>query len=80
MVSKAEAYVWVVVASVLVVFSVPWFLWGNSTIVSGLPVWLWWHIFWMLLTSVVLHFFGRRAWGIGIGVEFGDGVSEEGEE
>lgn len=77
MVSTTEEYVWAVVALVLVVFSVPWFLWGNSTTVAGLPVWLWWHIFWMLLASVAFYVFGRRAWGIGVDV--GETV-EEGNE
>lgn len=75
MVSTTEKYAWVVVASVLVVFSVPWFLWGNAATVRGVPVWIWWHTVWMLLTSVAFYVFGRRAWGIGVDETF----AEEGE-
>ena len=49
----------------LVVFAVPWFLWRNNTVV-GLPLWLWWHVGWMVLASGVFALFARRAWGIGI--------------
>jgi len=38
MVSTTEKYFWAVVALALVALSVPWFLWGNSTTVAGLPV------------------------------------------
>lgn len=78
MVSTTEKSLWVVVAAVLVVFSVPWFLWGEATTVAGLPVWLWWHILWMFVASVAFYVFGRRAWGIGIDVDVKS--AEEGSE
>ena len=88
MVCRIEAYGWALVIGVLVVFAVPWFLWGSSRIVSGLPLWLWWHIGWMGLASVVFYAFARRAWGIGIetdesasygGAGSGDGANAGGE-
>jgi len=55
-------YLWVVALAVVVAFAVPWFLWRNATVVAGLPVWLWWHIGWMLLASAVFYLFTRSAW------------------
>jgi hypothetical protein len=66
MVSKAETYGWVVTFAVLVALAVPWFLWGDSRTLLGLPVWLWWHVGWMILASVAFRLFAERAWGIGI--------------
>ncbi|ELZ03370.1 DUF3311 domain-containing protein [Natrialba asiatica] len=62
---------WITVGIVLCALAIPWFLWGNSTVVAGLPVWLWWHVGWMGLASVVFRQFARRAWGLGIGIEPG---------
>jgi hypothetical protein len=66
MVSSAEASGWAVVMSVLVALAVPWFLWGDDRAAAGLPLWLWWHVGWMVLASVVFWLFAARAWGIGI--------------
>jgi hypothetical protein len=66
MVSKWEAYGWFVAMAVLAALAVPWFLWGDSRVALGLPVWLWWHIGWMALASVVFWLFTKRAWGVGI--------------
>ncbi|MGM0605624.1 MAG: DUF3311 domain-containing protein [Halobacteriota archaeon] len=60
--------VWILAFTVLAVFAVPWFLWGDRTIVAGLPVWLWWHVGWMVVASVVFWLFTRRAWDRGMGV------------
>ncbi|MFC4405974.1 DUF3311 domain-containing protein [Haloarchaeobius iranensis] len=57
---------WGAVAVALSVLAIPWFLWRDSTVVAGLPVWLWWHIGWMLLAAGVFRLFARQAWGIGI--------------
>jgi len=57
---------WAVVALVLMALAVPWFLWDNSAIAAGLPVWLWWHIGWMALASVVFAVFARTDWGLGV--------------
>ncbi|MFB6165619.1 MAG: DUF3311 domain-containing protein [Haloarculaceae archaeon] len=57
---------WAVAGLVLVVFAVPWFLWGTSDVVAGLPVWIWWHVGWLCLTAVVFAVFARTAWGLGI--------------
>ncbi|ADD04813.1 DUF3311 family protein [Natrialba magadii ATCC 43099] len=57
---------WLAVAVVLCALAIPWFLWGDSRTVAGIPLWLWWHIGWMGLTSVVFWLFSRHAWGLGI--------------
>lgn len=64
--SPLEAAAWVTVLAVIVIFAVPWFLWRSSAVAYGLPIWLWWHIGWMLLAAVVFYGFGRRAWGLGV--------------
>ncbi|WIV67967.1 DUF3311 domain-containing protein [Natrialbaceae archaeon AArc-T1-2] len=63
---RLELGVWVAVAVILTSLSLPWFLWGSATVVAGLPVWVWWHAGWMVLTSIVFWLFATRAWGIGI--------------
>jgi len=57
---------WTVVALVLMALAVPWFLWGDAGTAYGLPVWLWWHIGWMALASVVFAVFTQTDWGLGI--------------
>lgn len=66
MVSVVERYAWGFVFVLLIVFSIPWFLWGDSTVIAGLPVWLWWHVGWMVLASLVFWLFSQRAWGLWI--------------
>lgn len=61
-----ERYLWVVVFAVLIVFAVPWFLWGNDRVVAGLPVWIWWHVGWMAAAAITFRVFAGRAWGLGI--------------
>ncbi|QLG49243.1 DUF3311 domain-containing protein [Natrinema halophilum] len=63
---RTELGLWIGVAVVLASFAIPWFLWGSATVVAGLPMWLWWHVGWMGLASIVFWVFTRRAWGIGI--------------
>ncbi|MFB6266229.1 MAG: DUF3311 domain-containing protein [Halodesulfurarchaeum sp.] len=60
---------WAGVFLVLAVLSVPWFLWGDDTVVAGLPAWLWWHVGWMVLTAATFRHFARRHWGLWTGVE-----------
>ena len=57
---------WISTFAVLVAFAVPWFLWGDATVVAGLPGWLWWHVGWMFLASAVFALFTRRGWERGI--------------
>ncbi|WP_338729642.1 DUF3311 domain-containing protein [Haladaptatus sp. DJG-WS-42] len=57
---------WTVIALALVALSVPWFLWGDSRVAFGLPLWLWWHVGWMLVTAGVFSVFAQRAWGLGV--------------
>ena len=66
MVSNVERYGWAVAMAVLVALAIPWFLWGDSRTALGLPLWLWWHIGWLTLSSAVFWLFARRAWGIWI--------------
>lgn len=66
---RMETVVWALAFTILVVFAVPWFLWGDATVVAGLPVWLWWHIGWMVLAAVVFYAFTRRAWDREMGIE-----------
>lgn len=61
-----ETVLWGIVGLVLVAVAIPWFLWGNDTVVAGLPLWIWWHIGWMGLASVVFAAFTRRGWGLGV--------------
>lgn len=53
-------------------FAIPWFLWGDARTALGLPLWLWWHIGWMALASVVFWQFTKRAWGVWIVDERGE--------
>ena len=64
--STVRAAGWAVVALVLMALAVPWFLWDTSTIAAGLPVWLWWHVGWMALASVVFAVFANTDWGLGV--------------
>ena len=63
---RLELAGWIAVAVVLCALAIPWFLWGTAATVAGLPVWLWWHVGWMLLASLVFRYFAQHAWGIGI--------------
>lgn len=66
MVSRVEQYAWAAVFTVLVVFSVPWFLWGDASVALGLPIWIWWHVAWMVLAAIAFWTFSKRAWGLGL--------------
>ena len=66
MVSRTERYAWAGVFLTLVALAIPWFLWGNSTVVAGLPLWVWWHVGWLALSSLAFAAFARYGWGIGI--------------
>jgi hypothetical protein len=64
MAERLERYAWAVTFVVLVALAVPWFLWRVDTVVAGLPVWVWWHVGWLVLTTACFHLFTRRAWGL----------------
>jgi len=66
MAERTVTLFWGIVALVLSGLAIPWFLWGNDTLIGGLPVWLWWHVGWMLLASLTFYVFTRRAWGVGV--------------
>ncbi len=67
-------WLWIVAFATLLTFSVPWFLWGTSTVVAGLPVWLWWHIGWLGAAAAVFALFTRTDWDRMMGVDDGVGV------
>ncbi|WP_152042880.1 DUF3311 domain-containing protein [Salinigranum salinum] len=64
-------YIWIPVFALLVIGAIPWFLWGDATVVAGLPLWLWWHIGWMALAAGAFALFTRGAWDRGMGVKHG---------
>jgi hypothetical protein len=64
--SRAERAGWAVAMVLIVAFAIPWFLWGNDRLLLGLPIWLWWHIGWLLLAATLFNLFTHRAWGIGV--------------
>jgi hypothetical protein len=57
---------WSLVALAMMGLAVPWFLWGTDAVVAGLPVWIWWHVGWLVLCTVVFYVFTDRAWGVGV--------------
>lgn len=66
MITTAERYGWATAFALLVALAVPWFMWGDSGTRLGLPLWLWWHVAWMLLAAAVFWLFASRAWGLAI--------------
>ena len=76
---RGELLGWSGVTVVLVALAVPWFLWRNAVVFAGLPVWIWWHVGWMVLASVVFYVFTQRAWGVGILPREGGDVSADDE-
>jgi len=73
---------WAIGAVVVVAASIPWFLWRDSTVVAGLPLWLWWHVGWLCLASLGFLAFTRYGWGIGVesGATIGSPTTEDGPE
>jgi hypothetical protein len=71
MTRKRTDYLWIPVFALLVALAIPWFLWNDATVVAGLPVWLWWHVGWMVLTALAFALFVRGAWDRGMGVKHG---------
>ena len=60
--------VWIPTFAVLVAFAVPWPLWGVDLVIAGLPVWIWWHVAWLGLCTVLVRRFVRSgAWERGMG-------------
>ncbi|ERH00650.1 MAG: protein of unknown function (DUF3311) [Halonotius sp. J07HN6] len=68
----ARAVGWGLVTVVMVALAVPWFLWGSSAVVAGLPIWVWWHVGWLALISTVFYAFTRTDWGIGVETNGGE--------
>ncbi|QSG09525.1 DUF3311 domain-containing protein [Halapricum desulfuricans] len=66
MTERVQILLWGVVAFTLIALAVPWFMWRSGTVVAGLPIWIWWHVGWLALASVVFYVFTQRAWGLGV--------------
>ena len=64
---RRRSVAWATVFALLVAFAVPWFLWRSSTVIAGLPIWVWWHVGWMVLTMGVFYVFTRTDWGLWMG-------------
>ncbi|ACV47657.1 hypothetical protein Hmuk_1542 [Halomicrobium mukohataei DSM 12286] len=67
--SRFEALGWALAALAVAALAVPWFLWRDSTVAAGLPLWVWWHVGWMGLASVAFYAFTRYGWGVGVEAE-----------
>ncbi|MFB6120367.1 MAG: DUF3311 domain-containing protein [Halobacteriaceae archaeon] len=67
--NRTEKFAWAAVFAIVVGLAVPWFLWRDDTVVAGLPVWVWWHVGWLVLTSAVFYAFTQRSWGLWVGGE-----------
>lgn len=61
-----EKYLWTLAFAVLIAFAVPWFLWRSDAVVAGLPVWVWWHVAWLVVAALTFRAFAARAWGLGV--------------
>ncbi|AOW79595.1 hypothetical protein HTSR_0395 [Halodesulfurarchaeum formicicum] len=57
---------WAIGFFLLAALAIPWFLWDSAAMAFGLPVWLWYHIAWLLLAALVFRHFTRRGWGLWI--------------
>ncbi|WP_229122702.1 DUF3311 domain-containing protein [Halapricum desulfuricans] len=66
MTERVRIALWGTVAFVLIALAVPWFMWRSDAVIAGLPVWIWWHVGWLGLASVVFYVFTQRAWGLGV--------------
>ena len=64
MVSRRERLAWVIATLLLLALAIPWFLWGDGRLLFGLPLWIWWHLGWLVLASVMFYVFTDRAWGL----------------
>ncbi|USZ71215.1 DUF3311 domain-containing protein [Natronosalvus halobius] len=64
--NRLERIGWILAAVLVCLLGIPWFLWGNAATAFGLPLWLWWHVGWLALCSVLFWTFAQRAWGVGI--------------
>jgi hypothetical protein len=67
-----RSFGWAVVFLGLAALAVPWFLWGSGQVVAGLPIWLWWHVGWLGLTSLLFAVFVRTDWGLWVAPRGGE--------
>jgi len=75
---KQRDFLWIPTFAVLVAFAVPWPLWGVDLIVAGFPVWIWWHIAWLgLCTLLFTRFVRSGAWERGMGIHASSSATGE---
>ena len=67
---RLERIGWALGGLLLAALAIPWFLWGVDTVVAGLPIWIWWHIGWMVGASVFFWAFTKRGWGLWVEPDF----------
>ncbi|WP_049980949.1 DUF3311 domain-containing protein [Halolamina rubra] len=65
--TRTASLAWGAAFLLLAALAIPWFLWNDSTVVAGLPVWLWWHVGWMVLASITFAVFTQHGWGVWMG-------------
>jgi hypothetical protein len=63
---SGQTLLWAGIALVLIALAVPWPLWGSQEVIAGLPIWVWWHVAWLVLTSLAFWVFTKVAWGTGV--------------
>ncbi|RLE14708.1 hypothetical protein DRJ04_01850 [Candidatus Aerophobetes bacterium] len=54
---------WIVVFFITMVMGIPWFFWGSSSCFIGIPVWVWYHIGWLLFLIFLFWLFVKTYWG-----------------
>jgi len=79
MTSSTERIGWGIAFLLLAALGIPWFLWGVDSVVAGLPVWIWWHVGWMVLAAAVFWLFTQRSWGLWIESDAAVGDAEASE-
>jgi len=53
---------WAIALFIIMVMGVPWFLWGSSFLFLGIPVWVWYHVGWLFLVTIIFWIFVRTFW------------------
>ncbi|MBE0478095.1 hypothetical protein IBX65_03110 [Candidatus Aerophobetes bacterium] len=53
---------WIVIFAITLVMGVPWFLWGSSLCVVGIPVWILYHALWLVFLFFLFWLFVKYYW------------------
>jgi Protein of unknown function (DUF3311). len=59
---RLRRVLWLLIGGVLIAAAVPWWLWGAPLRWGPLPVYVWYHIGWMGIVTLVFAHFARRWW------------------